>query len=101
MLKMDCLDEILIYYENIESHRSRANKTWISHILVDLMRNLEDKSPKNNLRVRNCLLLLVNLFFDVEHPDHYHSLGIPIHQISEQERIKFVEILKSEITNCN
>ena len=98
---MDCLDEILIYYENKESQRSRAIKAWISHILVDLMVDLEEDNPENYLRVRNCLLLLINLFFDVEHPDHYHSQGISIHQITEQERIKFIEILKSEITNCN
>jgi len=97
MLKMDCLDEILIYYENKETHRSREIQAWISHILVDLMGNLEDNNPKNYLRVRNCLLLLVNLFFDIEHPDHYHSQGIPIHEITEQKRIKFIEILKSEI----
>jgi len=98
---MDCLDEILIYYENRESHKSRAIKTWISHILVDLMRDLEGDDPHNYLRVRNCLLLLVNLFFDIESPDHYHSQGIPIHQITEKDKIKFIEILKSEITNCN
>ena len=94
---MDCLDEILIYYENKETHRSREIQAWISHILVDLMGNLEDNNPKNYLRVRNCLLLLVNLFFDIENPDHYHSQGIPIHEITEQKRIKFIEILKSEI----
>jgi hypothetical protein len=98
---MDCLDEILIYYENKETNRSRAIKTWIGHILVDLMGVLEEDNPKNYLRVRNCLLLLVNLFFDVEHPDHYHSQGISVHEITEKERIKFIEILKSEITNFN
>lgn len=98
---MDCLDKILIYYENKETNRSRAINAWIGHILVDLMGALEEDNPKNYLRVRNCLLLLVNLFFDVEHPDHYHSQGISVHEITEKERIKFIEILKSEITNFN
>ena len=98
---MDCVDEILIYYENKEIHQSRAIKNWISHILVDLMRDLEEDDPQSNLRVRNCLLLIVNLFFDVDNPDHYHSQGIPIHEITEKDRVKFIEILKSEITHFN
>ena len=98
---MDCLDEILIHYENKETQRSREIKTWISHLLVDLMRDLEGNSQESNLRVRNCLLLLLNLFFDVENPDHYHSQGVPINEITEKERQKCIEILKSEITNFN
>jgi hypothetical protein len=98
---MDCLDEILIYYENKESSGSRATMSWISHILVDLMGDLEENNPESLLKVRNCLLLLVNLFFDIEHPDSYHSQGISIHEITEKEKIKFIEILKSEINNFN
>ncbi|MFX1340112.1 MAG: hypothetical protein ACFFDK_15985 [Promethearchaeota archaeon] len=98
---MDCLDEILIYYENRENQKSRAIKIWINHILVDLMGDLEEKNPENYLRVRNCLLLLVNLFFDIDYPDRYHSQGVPIHKITKKERIKYIDILKSEINNFN
>lgn len=43
---MDCLDKILVYYENKETHRSRAIKAWINNILVDLMGDLEEDNRR-------------------------------------------------------
>jgi len=98
---MKCLNEILDYYGNKETLKSQATQIWINHMLINLMGNLEKDNPKNYLKVRNCLILLVNLFFNIEHPDHYHSIGIPIQKISNKERKEVIEILKSEFNHCN
>jgi hypothetical protein len=98
---MNCLNEILNYYENKDTLKSQATKTWISHILINLMGDLEEDNPKNYLRVRNCLILLINLFFNIDNPDHYHSIGIPVQKISNKERKEVNEILKSEFIYCN
>jgi hypothetical protein len=98
---MNCLNEILDYYQNKGTLKSQATKTWISHILINLMGNLEEDNPKNYLKVRNCLILLINLFFNIEHPDHYHSVGTSVQKISNKERKEVIEILKSEFIHCN
>ena len=98
---MNCLDEILNYYKKKETRQSQAIYTWINHFLINLMGDLEEENPRNYLKVRNCLIVLINLFFETEYPDHYHLIGVPIQEIPKNEKMKCIEILKSEIINCN
>lgn len=94
---MNCLDEILNCYEKKESFESQLIKSRINYILINLMEDLEDESSKNYLKVRNCLILLLHLFFETENPDYYHSIGIPIKEIPNKEKEIYIEILKSEV----
>ena len=98
---MDCYDRILGYYqENTEDFDSESVKTWLSQFLVQLMTEF-GRSP-DYLRVRNCLILLVNLFFkQIDTPDHYHKQGHSIKKLGPVEKAELESLLRAEFNNFN
>ena len=87
---VDCFDKILEIYENSEVKKYKA--------LINLMKDL-DKEISNAIRVRNCLLLLVNLCFNPESPDFSYNRGKSPHELSKDEISVMHEILKFELIN--
>ena len=93
---MDCYDSILKNYEDqLEVEKSRV---WIGKVLVKLMDDFRQDSS-NHLRIRNCLILLVNLFFNLNGPDHYHNKGKSTAELTKEEKAQLDEMLKSELNN--
>ncbi len=86
----DCFDKILEIYENSEVKRFKA--------LIKLMKDL-DKEISNAIRVRNCLILLVNLCFSPESPDFSYNRGKSPHELSKDETCEMHELLRSEFNN--
>ncbi len=86
----DCLDEILDIYGNSEVNRYK--------ILISLMKDL-DKELSNAIRVRNCLLLLINLFFNPESPDYAYNKGKSPPELSQYEKHEMLELLRCEFHN--
>ena len=86
----DCFDKILDIYTNSEVKRYKA--------LIKLMKDL-DKEITNAIRVRNCLILLVNLCFNPESPDYTYNKGKSPPELSEQERSEMQELLRCEFNN--
>ena len=86
----DCLDKILEIYENSEVKRYE--------ILISLMKDL-DKELSDAIRVRNCLLLLINLFFNPESPDYAYNKGKSPPELSQNERHEMLELLRCEFHN--
>ncbi len=86
----DCVDKILEICENSEIKRYQA--------LIKLMQEL-DKDISNAIRVRNCLILLVNLCFNPEAPDYSYNKGKSTHDLSEHEKFEMNELLKCELNN--
>ncbi|MFX0105902.1 MAG: hypothetical protein ACFE75_10455 [Candidatus Hodarchaeota archaeon] len=86
----DCFDKILDIYTNSEVKRYKA--------LIKLMKDL-DKEISNALRVRNCLILLVNLCFNPESPDYAYNKGKSPQELSEQEKFEMLELLRFEFKN--
>ena len=86
----DCIDKILEICENSEVKRYKA--------LITLMQDL-DKEISNAIRVRNCLILLVNLCFNPESPDYTYNKGKSPPELSEQERVEMQELLRCEFNN--
>ncbi|MFX0008088.1 MAG: hypothetical protein ACFFA7_08265 [Promethearchaeota archaeon] len=86
----DCFDKILEIYENSEIKQYKA--------LINLMKEL-DKEISNAIRVRNCLILLVNLCFNPESPDFSYNRGKSPHELSKDEISAMHELLKFELTN--
>ena len=86
----DCFDKILEIYENSEVKRYKA--------LISLMKDL-DKEISNAIRVRNCLLLLVNLCFNPESPDFSYNKGKSPRELSKDETFEMHELLRCEFNN--
>lgn len=86
----DCIDKILKICENSEVKRYQA--------LIKLMQDL-DKEISNAIRIRNCLILLVNLCFNPESPDYAYNKGKVPKALSEQEKMEMRELLRCEFNN--
>ena len=94
---MDCIDKILDFYNSREIHKVHEIKIQLGTILVELMKDLNN--PGNLFRVQSCIILLINLFFDIEYPDHLHKKGKPISDLSEDELKIVNDLLRAEL-NC-
>lgn len=86
----DCFDKILKASTNSEVSKYK--------ILIELMKDLEDEIS-NALRVKNCLLFLINLCFEQEYPDYVHNKGKKLKKLSEVERCEMQELLRAELNN--
>ena len=86
----DCIDKILEICENSEIKRYKA--------LIKLMQDL-DKEISNAIRVRNCLILLVNLCFNPDSPDYAYNKGKSSESLSGEEKVEMLELLKCEFNN--
>jgi len=86
----DCIKKILEIYDS-----SEVTKYFI---LIKLMRDLKENSS-NILKIRDCLLLVINLCFDLGCPDNYNNKGKIIHQLSRKEKNTMRTLLKSEFNN--
>ena len=99
---MDCVSHILDFYNSKLSEEDidldQFNKVWLSNLLIKLMRNFAEHKT-NDLELRNCLVLLVNLFSPNESPDHYNSKGKCAHDLMDDERMDFKAILRNEFLN--
>lgn len=91
---MDCYDEILEYYHKKEAGKSsQPLEKCFSRFLVRLMKDLE--AGKSILDIRNCLILLLNLFF-VDYPDYFHKKGKDIDALSAAEKNELFGLLRTE-----
>ena len=78
-----------------ENEKAQLNKVWLSKLLIKVMKNFNGKKS-DNLELKNCLILLVNLFSDKDTPDFYNHKGKNSKQITNEEKASYREILKSE-----
>lgn len=99
---MDCISNILDFYnrksKNKEIDLSQINKVLLSNLLIKIMENF-NSGKSNDLELKNCLILLVNLFTDNDTPDNYNHRGKSTHELANSERAAYKEILKSEFLN--
>jgi len=95
----DCFDEILKFYEETvqEEFFEVEKEKWLynSKYLINLMKHL-DKESNNYERVKNCILFLMNLCFDLKDPDHYHSKGKSTEELTKTEKENYKILLKTE-----
>lgn len=76
------------------------NKIFLSTLLIKLMKSFNGNATKEeNLRLQNCLILLINLFSNNDSPDHYNKKGKGVNKLSEDEKDLYKEILANEFLN--
>ena len=98
---MNCINKILEYYYEkgrVKDLNSDSVKIWYSNMLRELM--TQDLTvEKEFLRVKNCLILLINLFTGISEIDHYNLKGKASKELSKLERNKMNEAIKTAILN--
>jgi len=97
---MDCINQILSFYNDTaskENQDSQEVKIWSFNTLRRLMETLN--SEEDHLRVKNCLLLILNLFFDLDSPDNFSNKGKSSKELSNAERRQMCDLLKMELNN--
>jgi hypothetical protein len=99
---MDCIGQILDFYNrNITGEHVNPvdmNKIWLSKLLIKLMTSFNE-SRTDELNLKNCLILLVNLFSDSYGPDHYCSSGKDVNDLPPEERNALKDMLTTEFIN--
>ncbi|MFW9772991.1 MAG: hypothetical protein ACFFA2_09275 [Promethearchaeota archaeon] len=100
---MDCIAQIMEFYHKKAKEAStpiQFNKVYLSNLLIKLMRNFNGKVTKEeNLQLRNCLILLINLFSTDDTPDHYNKKGKRANKLTGTEKNLYREILTNEFLN--
>ena len=86
----DCFDKILKASVNSEVTKYK--------VMIKLMKDLEE-GISNALRVRNCLLFLINLCFSEKSADFLDNLGKNARELSKAEKIEMNELLRYEFNN--
>ena len=99
---MDCVGQIIDFYNrNIageDVNPGDMNKVWLSKLLVKLMTSFNE-NRMDELNLRNCLILLVNLFSNSYGPDHYCNSGINADDLPPDEKSYFKEMLTMDFLN--
>jgi len=62
------------------------------------MKDLE-KGISDALRVRNCLIFLINTCFELDYGDYTDRIGKQPHDLSAEEKIFMLDVLKIEFYN--
>ena len=86
----DCFDKIL--------EANSKNGITKYKVIIELMKDLEGELS-NALRVRNCLLFLLNLSFNDGYGDYLDRIGKRSQELNEDERYEMYELLKGECNN--
>ena len=99
MREEDCIDKVLEYYNKQQDdvRFEEESEKWIhnSECLMKLM-NLLDKNAKNYMKIKNCLILLLNLCFDVKNADLYQGRGKSSKDLTVIEKQSYKDLLKEE-----
>lgn len=94
---MDCYDRLISFYNENDNVDSDSAKVWLNSFLLRLMREFSERPDYN--RVRNCLIILVNLFYQVDSPDHYHKKGKSTSELNKDDRDVLASLLKDALNN--
>ncbi len=94
---MTCIDKILDFYNNHPVFNNPEGKEWFGRAMVNLMNKFNKKDDKKSLEIKNCLILLMNLFSDNESPDLYSARGKDFTELSENEQDELIDLLNNEL----
>ena len=98
---MSCINQILEFYYNEGQYKdlnSNSVKIWFSN-MVRKLTSEKITEEKESLLVRNCLILLINLFSGITEIDHYNFKGKGFLELSKLEKNMMDEAIKATITN--
>jgi len=86
----DCFDKIL--------EAESKNEVTKYKVIIEIMKDLED-GLSNAVRVRNCLLFLLNLSLNDGFGDYLDRVGKRSQELNKNERSELYELLSWECNN--
>lgn len=99
---MDCVSQILEFYNSKVTTKEIENRDkkslWLSVLLIRVMTNFAEERIDDS-ELRNCLVVLVNLFSNVPSPYNYYNKGINPQDLPNEEKNHYKEILLGEFAN--
>ncbi|MFW9874757.1 MAG: hypothetical protein ACFFG0_16740 [Candidatus Thorarchaeota archaeon] len=87
---VDCFDEILEAISNSDIAQYK--------VIIKLMKDLKS-GILDALRIRNCLIFLINLCFEKEYCDYTDRIGKSSKELSGEEKIQMHDLLRVEINS--
>ena len=93
--ELDYYLSIIDFYQN-QSSEQEATAMWRNKSFIHLMKVL--KRTRRKEFVKNAIILILSLFDDLP-PDSYNNKGITPNALTNEDRVSFVNILKSEFIN--
>ncbi|MFX0076860.1 MAG: hypothetical protein ACFE96_15555 [Candidatus Hermodarchaeota archaeon] len=93
--ELDYYLSIIDFFQNQTSDRE-TTELWRNKSFIHLMKVL--KRTRRKEFVKNAIILILSLF-DKLPPDSYNSKGVPPTSLTSEDRLSFVNILKSEFIN--
>jgi hypothetical protein len=98
----DCINQILEFYACNDTasegnQESQIVKIWSLKALTRLMEGF--KNENDYLRVKNCLILVINLFFNLESPDILCNKGRSSKCLSSLEKSSMCDSLRVVLFN--
>ncbi|MBD3256230.1 MAG: hypothetical protein GF383_14120 [Candidatus Lokiarchaeota archaeon] len=89
---MEYYDRIIKTYEK-RKFPTKFIDIWCGKFILELLK--ENTKPNIGLIQKNCLILLINLFYKKE-PDLYNRSGVCSQVLDKNKKNRFITILKSE-----
>ncbi len=86
---------IIDFFQNHKTDRE-TTEIWKNKSLIELMRVL--KRTRKTEFVKNAIILLLSLS-DQLPPDNYSNRGIKVDSLTNEEKLSYINLLKSEFTN--
>ena len=93
--ELDYYLSIIDFFQNQDTNRE-TTEIWKNKSFIQLMKVL--KRTRRKEFVKNAIILILSLFDELP-PDSYNNKGIKVNSLESEDKISYVNLLKSEFIN--
>jgi len=93
--ELDYYLSIIDFFQNQNTNRETA-ELWRDKSFIELMKVL--KRTRKKEFVKNAIILILSLIDQIP-PDNYTKKGIKVNSLTNEDKLSYVNILKSEFIN--
>jgi hypothetical protein len=93
--ELDYYLSIIDFFQNQDTNRE-TTEIWKNKSFIQLMKVL--KRTRRKEFVKNAIILILSLFDELP-PDSYNNKGIKVNSLESEDKLSYVNLLKSEFIN--
>jgi len=93
--ELDYYLSIIDFFQNQDKNRE-TTEIWKNKSFIQLKKVL--KRTRRKEFVKNAIILILSLFDELP-PDSYNNKGIKVNSLESEDKISYVNLLKSEFIN--